>query len=137
MPLILIAMIVACTAAAALAGQTAWAAACGATVVLVMWMLEKLTVRLGSRGTVAHGIGVGVAGMVVRMALAVGVLVAIGLAARPSFKEATFAFLASYTVYIFARLWQNPAVPDRTATDRTSGKGTGNGNGNDARTART
>ena len=111
----------ACTLAAALLGRSAWAAACGAGVVVVMAAIEKLAARAGRGGSFGRGMAVGLGGMLARMALAVGVLLVIGLvAAKASFVDATLAFAATYTVYNFARLWRHPAVPG----DAGAGSGT-------------
>lgn len=105
-------LVVACTAVAALLGEAAWAAACGSGVVVAMWAIEKLAARVGGEGSFAHGMAVGLGGMMARMALAVGALVAIGLAAsRQAFIAAALAFATTYTVYNLTRLWRHPAVP--------------------------
>jgi hypothetical protein len=111
---VLVALVVACTVVAALVGASPWAAACGSGVVLVMWLVDKLAARSGSEGTFAHGLAVGLAGMGLRIGLALGVLVVIGVFARPVFVDATLAFVATYTVYNFARLWRHPAVPAKS-----------------------
>jgi hypothetical protein len=111
MVVILVGLVVASAAVAALAGQTVWAAACGSALVLLMWAVEEAVARLGREGSFGHAMVVGLTGMVVRVGLAVAALVAIGLAARRSFPEAALAFVVTYTVYIFARLWRHPAVP--------------------------
>jgi len=114
--LIVVALVVACTAVAGLLGESMWAAACGSAVVLAMWAIEKAAVRAGNEGSFGHGMSVALGGMVARMALALGVLVAIGLAASPeAFAAAALAFAATYTVYNVARLWQHPAVPGGAA----------------------
>ena len=110
--MIIVTLVVVCTAIAALLGESAWAAACGSGVVVIMWVVEKLAARVGGEGSFAHGMAVGLGGMMARMALAIGALVAIGLAAsREAFIAAVLAFAATYTVYNVARLWRHPAVP--------------------------
>ena len=112
----MIALVVACTAVAGLLDESMWAAACGSAVVLAMWAIEKAAVRAGNEGSFGHGMSVALGGMVARMALALGVLVAIGLAASPeAFAAAALAFAVTYTVYNVARLWHHPAVPDGAA----------------------
>lgn len=111
MIVVLAVAVVACVAVAALAGGTVWSAAVGSLLVVVYWLLERLFARLGAKGSFGHGMAVGVGGMAVRLALVVGVLVAIGVTARDAFASAALAFLATYTVYMFARLWHHPAVP--------------------------
>jgi hypothetical protein len=113
-PVFVAAVVLSVVLAAAL-GEAVWAAALGSGLVVVYWLLERLFARLGSRGSFGHGMAVGVAGMAVRLALVVGVLIAIGLAARDDFATAALAFLGTYTIYMFARLWHHPAVP---ANDR-------------------
>jgi len=107
---ILVALVAASAATAALAGGSVWAAACGAAVVVGVWGLERLVAHLGAGGSFGRGVAVGLAGMAARVALAVGALAAIGIAARAEFLDAALAFIVTYTVYVFARLWRHPAV---------------------------
>ena len=110
--------VVGCTAAAALLGHSAWAAACGSGVVLVMWAIEKAAVRAGSEGSFGHGMAVGLGGMMARMALALAVLVTIGVAAsRRCVRRRRARLRGDYTVYNIVRLWWHPAVPDAVADD--------------------
>jgi hypothetical protein len=132
MLVVVIALVVACVAAALLLGRSAWAAACGSCVVVAMWAIEKLAARRGSEGSFGYGVAVGLGGMLARVALAATVLVAIGVAAsKEAFIDATLAFVASYTVYNVARLWRHPAVAagraepattDRMRQDHVSGQ---------------
>jgi hypothetical protein len=108
---ILLAMVVLSAVVALLAGAAVAAAAGGAALVLVVWLIERASIRLGDRGSFAHGLLVGLAGMVVRLAVVLGALVAVGvLADRATFTAAVVSFVAAYTVYVFARLWRHPAV---------------------------
>jgi hypothetical protein len=110
MVVVLVVLVVASAVGAALAGQAAWAAACGSALVLAMWSVEVAVARLGRSGTFGHAVALGLAGMALRVGLAIAVLVVIGIAARPAFPEAALAFVVTYTVYIFARLWWHPAI---------------------------
>lgn len=110
--MIIAGLVVVCATVAALLGRSAWAAACGSGVVIAMWAIEKFAARVGGEGSFAQGMAVGLGGMMARMALAVGALVAIGLAAsKQAFIAAALAFATTYTVYNVARLWRHPAVP--------------------------
>ncbi|HMK93662.1 MAG TPA: hypothetical protein VK576_11750 [Thermoleophilia bacterium] len=96
---------------ALLAGGDAVAAAGGVLLAAVLWLLERLTVRLGERGSFSHGLMVGLLGMVLRVAIAIGVLAAVGvLADRATFTAFVLGFVTGYTVYLFIRLWRHPAV---------------------------
>ncbi|HJW76795.1 MAG TPA: hypothetical protein VJ787_14210, partial [Thermoleophilia bacterium] len=53
----------------------------------------------------------GIAGMVLRIAVVMAVLVTVGLVARDAFLEAMLAFVAAYTVYQGLRLALRPAPP--------------------------
>jgi hypothetical protein len=108
---VFVAAVVLSVAAAVALGEAVWAAALGSCLVVVYWLLERLFAHLGSKGSFGHGMAVGVAGMAVRLALVVGVLIAIGLVARDDFATAALAFLGTYTIYMFARLWRHPALP--------------------------
>lgn len=96
--------------AAALLGREAWAAVLGAGLVVVYWLLELLAARLGARGSFANALAVGLGGMVARLAVVLGVLVAIGLFARPAFPEAALSFLLVYSTYQVLRLFAHPAL---------------------------
>jgi hypothetical protein len=110
-PLVLVATTVAVAAVVLLAGGDVVAAAGGSLLVVVLWLLERFTVRAGERGTFARGLLVGLLGMVVRLAVALGVLVAVGLlASKATFTAFVIGFIAAYTVYCFVRLWRHPAV---------------------------
>ena len=113
-PLLIVAvvMFVTCVATALVLERSVWAAACGSGVVVAMWAVEKATVRRGSEGSFGHGVAIGVGGMMVRVALVIGVLGVVAVAAsREAAIDATLAWAASYTIYNIARLWWHPAVP--------------------------
>ena len=108
---VLLATAAAVAGVALLAGGDAVAAAGGALLAAVLWFLERLTVRLGERGSFGHGLLVGLLGMVLRLAVSLGVLAAVGvLADRDTFTAFVLGFLTGYTVYLFVRLWRHPAV---------------------------
>jgi hypothetical protein len=103
-PLVLVAATVVCVAVAALAGQPVWAAALGAGLVLAYWAIEALTWRRArERRGLALGLAVG--GMAVRLAVALGVLVLVGVFARTAFATTALAFLACFTVYLGVRFF--------------------------------
>jgi len=109
--LVLLATAAAVAGVALLAGGDAVAAAAGALLVVGLWLLEKLTVRLGERGSFGHGLAVGLLGMVLRLAVAIGVLAAVGvLADKATFTAFVLGFVTGYTAYLFVRLWRPPAV---------------------------
>jgi uncharacterized membrane protein len=95
---------------AVLLGRQAWAAALGAALVVAYWLLELLTARLGSRGSFANAVAVGLGGMVARLAVVLGALAAIGLLAKPAFPEAALSFLVTYSIYQVLRLVAHPAL---------------------------
>jgi hypothetical protein len=107
---------VACVVVALLVGSGVAGAVVGSCVVLVLYLLEAAAVRRGEReASFARAMLIGVVGMVVRLLVAVGVLVAIGVLWRSQFSAAALSLAAVYTVYVFGRLWRHPAV---TAGDR-------------------
>ncbi len=77
-----------------------WAAALGAGLCLGYWALEALAWRRGSAVPFGAALGVALGGMVLRFALVLGVLILIGVFARPDFATAALAFLASFSVYV-------------------------------------
>jgi hypothetical protein len=116
-------MTVTCGVVAGLLGRSVWAAALGATLVVVYWLLELLTARLGARGSFANALAVGLGGMMIRFAVVLGVLVAVGLLARPAFPEAALSFLIVYSVYQVLRLIAHPGLAAHTRGE-SSGSGT-------------
>jgi hypothetical protein len=111
---ILAAAVTACVVVALLTGRHAAGAAAGALLVPLYWLGERAAARLGAReATFARALLVGLGGMVARLAVVLGVLVAIGVLWRDQFAAAAVAFLATYTVYMFLRLWRNPAVVEK------------------------
>ena len=101
-PLTLAAAAVVCVVVAVLAGRPAWAAALGAGLVLAYWGMEALTWRRArERRDLALGLAVG--GMAVRLAVALAVLVLVGVVARAAFATTALAFLACFTVYLGVR----------------------------------
>ena len=99
-----------CVVVALAVGGSPLAAAAGSLLVLLYWLAERWTARLGERGSFNQALLVGFAGMVVRLVAVLAALIAIGVLWRAQFASAVAAFLATYTVYIFARLWRHPAV---------------------------
>ena len=103
-PLTLAAAAVVCVVVAVLAGRPAWAAALGAGLVLAYWAMEALTWRRArERRDLALGLAVG--GMAVRLAVALAVLVLVGVLARAAFATTALAFLACFTVYLGVRFF--------------------------------
>lgn len=109
-------MTLACVIVAALIGRPVWAAALGAGLALLYWALEALTWHQArERRDLALGLAVG--GMVVRLAVVVGVLAIVGLLARAAAGTATLAFLAGFTAYMGLRplTYTAPARPSQGA----------------------
>jgi len=99
-----VAATVVCVVAAALTSRPVWAAALGAGLVLAYWGMEALTWRRArERRDLALGLAVG--GMAVRFAVALAVLVLVGLLARPAFATTALAFLACFTLYLGVRFF--------------------------------
>jgi hypothetical protein len=92
------------------AGRPVWAAVLGAGLVIVYWALDMLALRRANEGTFAHALGVALGGMALRLAVVLGALVVVGVLERPAFATAAVAFLASFTVYTFLRLFAFSAV---------------------------
>jgi hypothetical protein len=95
---------------AAVAGSDVVTAIIGALLVAAIWLIERVAARAGSTGSFGHALFVGLAGMVVRLTIALGALLVIVVVDRPGFASAAVAFLGVYTIYMFARLWRHPAV---------------------------
>lgn len=103
-PLVLVATSVVCIVVAVLAGRPVWAAALGAGLVLAYWAMEAFTwSRARERRGLALGLAVG--GMALRLAVALGVLVLVGVFARAAFATTALAFLACFTVYLGVRFF--------------------------------
>jgi hypothetical protein len=101
-PLVLAGVTVAAVVVAALLSQPLWAALLGGLLMFGYWGLEALTWRRArDRDDLALGLAVG--GMGVRLALALGVLVVVGVLARPAFAAAALSFMAGFTVYLGLR----------------------------------
>jgi hypothetical protein len=94
----------------ALVGADVLLAVLGSLLVVVIWFIERQAARVGSRGSFNRAILVGLSGMVLRLGVAVGGLLVIALVDRPALASAAISFLATYTVYLFARLWRHPAI---------------------------
>lgn len=87
---------------AAVLGQPVWAALVGGGLMLLYWGLELLTWwRARDREGLALGLAVG--GMGVRLAVVLGVLILVGVLARPAFATAALSFLAGFTAYLGLR----------------------------------
>lgn len=97
-------------------GRPVWAACLGGGLVLVYWALEALAWRRAERASFNGAIAVALAGAALRLAVVLGVLVAVGLLARPAFATAALSFLAAFTVYMALRLMTYPA----SASDASS-----------------
>ena len=70
-----------------------------------MWAIEKAAVRAGNQGLFGHGMAVGLGGMVARMALALAVLVAIGVAASPMLSVPPFSPSRRRTLSTTSSVW--------------------------------
>jgi hypothetical protein len=102
-PLIVLAAALVCVVVAVLADKPVWAAALGAGLVLAYWAMEALTWRRArERRDLALGLAVG--GMAVRLAVALAVLVLVGVFARAAFATTALAFLGCFTVYLGVRM---------------------------------
>ena len=110
-PLLLGAMTVVGAVVAGLLGQAVWAAALGAGLCLGYWALEALAWRRGAAVPFGAALGVALGAMVLRFALVLGVLILVGVFARPDFATAALAFLASFSVYVGVRLFTYPPAP--------------------------
>lgn len=101
-PLVLAAVTGAAVVVAALLAQPLWAALLGGLLMFGYWGLEVLTWRRArNRDDLALGLAVG--GMGVRLAVVLGVLVAVGVLARPAFATAALSFMAGFTAYLGLR----------------------------------
>ena len=101
-PLVLAAVTVASVVVAALLSQPLWAALLGGLLMLGYWGLEALTWRR-ARDREGLQLGLAVGGMGLRLAVVLGVLVVVGILARPAFPAAALSFMAGFTVYIGLR----------------------------------
>jgi hypothetical protein len=101
-PLALGVAVVACVVVAAATGRPVWAAALGAGLVLAYWGLEVLSWRRGeASGSFGAAMGVALGGMMLRLAVVLSVLAAVGLlAGKAAFTTAAVAFLAAFTLYL-------------------------------------
>ena len=97
-----------CAVVAGLLGRPMWAAALGAGICLGYWALEALAWRRGAAVPFGAALGVALGGMVLRFALVLGVLILVGVFARPDFATAALAFIASFSVYVGVRLFTYP-----------------------------
>lgn len=119
-PGVLLAVVLASALVAALAGAPVWAALVGSGLMLGYWGLEALAWRRGATMSFGAAMGVALGAMVLRMALVLGVLVLVGVLARPAFATAALSFLAGFTVYVGLRLFTYPPAeqPARQAGAR-------------------
>jgi hypothetical protein len=104
------AVTVAAVVVAALLDKPVWAALVGGGLMLVYWGLEALTWRR-AREREGLALGLAIGGMGVRLAVVVGVLVLVGVLARPAFATAALSFMAGFTVYIGLRPLTYSAAP--------------------------
>jgi C4-dicarboxylate transporter len=109
-PIVLVAVTIAGAGVALAAGRPVWAAALGAGLVIVYWVLDMLALRRANEGTFAQAMAVAFGGMALRLAVVLGALIAVGVFARPAFVTAAVAFLVTFTVYMFLRLSAFAAV---------------------------
>jgi hypothetical protein len=108
--LTLLATTAVCGVVAGLLGRSVWAAVLGGALVVAYWLLELLATKLGARGSFSNALAIGLGGMMIRFAVVLGVLVAVGLLARPAFPETALSFLVVYSVYQVLRLVAHPAL---------------------------
>ena len=109
-PAVLGAVTVAAVVVAAFLDKPLWAALAGGFLMLAYWGLEALTWRR-AREREALALGLAVGGMGVRLAVVLGVLVLVGVLARPAFATAALSFMAGFTVYIGLRPLTYAAAP--------------------------
>jgi hypothetical protein len=108
---VLVAVTVAAVVVAALVDKPIWAALLGGGLMLVYWGLEALTWRR-ARHREGLALGLAVGGMGVRLAVVLGVLILVGVLARPAFATAALSFLAGFTAYLGLRpLTYTPPAP--------------------------
>ena len=88
----------------------------GSLLVVAYWLLELLTLRLAEQGSFSNALVAALGGMVLRMGLVVGALILIGVLAREEFATAALAFLGTFTVYIFLRLYIQASGDGRMVT---------------------
>jgi len=103
-PLALGGLVVVSAIVAAASGHPVWAAALGAGLVLVYWGLEYLAWRRARGASFNGAVAVALGGMVLRFALALGVLVVVALLDRAAFATAALSFLGAFTAYTGLRL---------------------------------
>lgn len=110
-PLALGGVVAACGGVAAAMGSPVWAAVLGASLALLSWSLEMLGLRRAERASFNGAVAVAVGGMVLRLAVVLGVLVVVGLLDRAAFPAAALSFLAAFTVSTGLRLFTFPTAP--------------------------
>ena len=109
MALLLAGLVVVAACVAAALGRPIWAVSLGAALVPAYWALELLAVRRARGASDMGSVAVALGGMAARFVLVLGVLVIVGIVRRAAFADAALGFLAVYTVYMFIRLFANPA----------------------------
>ena len=92
-----------CAGAAGVLGRPVWAAALGAGLVLLSWVLDTFAWRQAGARESGLALDVAVGGLIVRLAVSLGALVAIGLLARPVFATAALSFVVAFTAYLPVR----------------------------------
>jgi hypothetical protein len=96
---VIVVAVAVCAGVAGVLGRPVWAAAVGAGLVLSTWLLDTLAWRQAdARRGLALDLALG--GLIVRLAVSLGALVAIGLFARPAFATAALSFVAAFTAYL-------------------------------------
>ncbi|HTX67647.1 MAG TPA: hypothetical protein VMH50_00670 [Thermoleophilia bacterium] len=92
----------ACATVAAFLGQPAWAAAAGAGLALIYWVIDALIWRQ-ARQRKDLALGLALRGMVLRLAAPVLGLLVLALLDRPATATAALSFIAAFTVYNLVR----------------------------------
>jgi hypothetical protein len=92
-----------CAGVAGVLDRPVWAAALGAGLVLLTWILDTLAWRQAGARERGLALDVALGGLIVRLAVSLGALVAIGLLARPAFATAALSFVAAFTAYLPVR----------------------------------
>ena len=89
-----------CAGVAGVLGRPVWAAALGAGLVLLTWVLDTLAWRRADARESGLALDVAVGGLIVRLVVSLGALAAIGLLARPAFATAALSFVVAFTAYL-------------------------------------
>ena len=109
---LLVAATLACATVAAFLDQPVWAALLGAGLVILYWGLEALAWRRARTGSFNRAVAAAVGGAALRMAVALGCLVLVGVLAKAAFPVVAVAFMISFTAYLGIRLFAFGAGSD-------------------------